>query len=183
MALIKELKKETIAKEWRIISMVFAQLILLVLIVVQFLEVIGLHVNFHLREFVLKPTADPVNLVILAIAVIVFALLYFSVKKSYPRLFEAQKNAPGIIKDVAKEKILKMKSEPQAPALLLIEFLFVAVVVVSLRAYLDPGVELIPWSRLGLEEPVTTIVNAVIAFAVLVIFYRMYGATKHYRKG
>ena len=183
MALLKEVKKETISKEWRIISLVFAQLILLVLIVIQLLAVVGLNADFYLKEIVFKPSSNPIDFIVLAVAIIAFALFYFNIKKRQPKLYEAQKNAPGIIKEVAKEKIAKLKNEPQAPALLFIEFLFIAVVVVAIRAYLDPEVELIPWSRLGLEEPITTIVNGIIALVVVVLFYRLYNVTKLYRKG
>jgi len=183
MALIKQVKEETIRKEWRAISLVFAQLILLVLIVVQFFAVIGLNINFGLKQVLFKPNLNAIDLVVLALAIIAFAMLYGSVKKSNPRLFKAQMEAPGIIKGVAKEKLVKIKNEPQAPALLLVEFLFVAVVVIALRAYLDPEVELIPWSTIGLQEPFTTIVNAIIAFAMLALFYRLYALTKPYREG
>lgn len=189
MALIKEVSKETLQREWRVISLVFAELIVLVLIVFQVLQVIGLHVNLHLGQAVLKPSIDLSNIlvsdiadiVVLAIAIIVFVLLYFAVKKRQPALYQAQKRAPGIIKQQAKQKLKKVK-EPQTPALLLIEILFIAVVIIALRAYFDPDIELIPWSTIGLGPPLTTFVNVVIALVVLGIFYRLYSVTSLYRK-
>ena len=183
MALVKEVSKETISREWKTIAMVFAQLVLIILIVVQALSVAGFHIDFYLREIAFKPSSNPIDFIVLALAAITFALLYLDVKKNQPMLYNAQQMAPSIIKETALEKISTLKYEPQAPALLFIEFLFVALLVIALRAYLDPEVELIPWSLLGLQAPVTTIVNALIAFAALAIFYKLYSITKPYRKG
>ena len=185
MALIKEVSKETLQREWRVISLVFAELIVLVLIVFQVLQLIGLHVNLHLGQVILKPSFElsvvVPELVVLAMAIVVFVLLYFAVKKRQPMLYLAQKMAPSIIKQQAKQKLGKVK-EPQAPALLLIEVLFIAVVILALRAFFDPEIELIPWSRLGLGPPLTTVVNVIISLVVLGIFYYLYGFTALYRK-
>lgn len=183
MALVKRVKKETLRNEWRTISLVFAQLIVLVLIIVQVLQIIGLKFLFNLRMVVFKPSTNPMDFVILAIAILLFALLYFEVKKKNPRLFSAEKKAPGIIKETAKQKLSKIKTEPQAPALLFIDFLFVVVVVMALKAYLDPYTELIPWSQVGIYAPYTTAINAVIAVIVLAAFYYLYSFTAAYRKG
>ena len=181
MALLKDIKRETIKREWQSISLVFAELIALVLIVFQALQVAGLNINFHVRAVVFKPSYDPVDFVVLAIALVVFALLYLEVKKRQPSLYLAQKMAPGIIKQEAKSKLAKAK-EPQAPALLLIEFFFIAAVIIALRAYFDPDMELIPWSRIGIGPPATTALNFVITLAVLAAFYRLYSFTASYRK-
>lgn len=183
MALLKEVKRESLRREWRAISMLLAQIAVVILILFQLVKVIGLNVNFHLGQIVLKPSTDPSNLAVLALAVIVFALLFFAVKKRQPRLFEAQRKAPGIIVEEARKKLRKAREEPQAPALLLIEFMFVVVVVFSMQAYLDPDLELIPWSEVGIGPPVTTVVNAAIAVIVLAAFYYLYKFTEPYRKG
>jgi len=182
MALLKEVKKETLQKEWRAASLLVAQMATIILVVFQALVVIGLNVNFSLKQFVIKPSANPVDFAALALGILVFALLYFAVKKRHPDLYNAQKSAPGIIKEEAKQKLQKAK-EPQAPALLVIEIFFVVVVVLALRAFFDPDIELIPWSRLGLGAPFTTIINAVIAIAVLGAFYYLYSFTSAYRNG
>lgn len=182
MALVKRVKKETLRNEWRTISLVFAQMIVVLLIVVQFLQVIGAKFLFSLKMVIFKPSANPLDYVLLAIAVILFALLYFEVKKRNPRLFAAEKKAPGIIKQTAKEKFGKIRAEPQAPALLFIDFLFVVVVIMALKAYFDPYTELIPWSQFGVYAPYTTIINAVVAVIVLAAFYYLYSFTAAYRK-
>ncbi len=181
MALIKQVKRETVRKEWRAISLLFAQLIIVVLIVVQLLQIAGLHVDFYLRQLVLKPSTDPSDFIVLAIAIIAFVLLYLAVKKRQPGLFLAEKKAPGIIKQGVKQKLQKVR-EPQAAALLLVEIFFVATVVLALRAFFDPQLELIPWSRVGIGPPVTTVVNVFIALVVLGIFYYLYSFTSQYRK-
>jgi len=182
MALLKRVKKETLRKEWRVISLVFAQLVVVILIVFQALQIAGLHIDFYTRQIVVKPIYSIEGIAVLAIALALFALLYLDVKRRQPALYNAQKKAPGIIKQQARQKLGLMKSEPQAAALLFVEFLFVAVLVLALRAYLDPGIELIPWSRLGIGPPFTTGLNAVIAIIVLAIFYYLYNLTKPYRK-
>ena len=183
MALVKRIDKGIVKREWRIISVVFAQLLLLVLIVVQVLQILGLHVNFSLRLFELKPVFDPVDIAVLVMSIIVLAILSYTIMKRQPLLFRAEKSAPGIIKQAAKEKLRNAKQDPRAPALLLIDFMFVAAVVVAIYAYFDPELELIPWSRIGLVSPFTTIINTVIAIAILCAFYYMYRFTASYRKG
>lgn len=183
MALIKEVKRETVRREWHAISMLFAQLVLALLIVFQVVQLIGLHVDPFLRQVVIKPSLDPANLIVLAIAVLLFALLYFAVKKRQPALYQAQKRAPGIIKQEAKRKLRNAKDDPRVAALLLIDFMFVIVVVLAIRAYLDPELELIPWSAAGLGPPLTTVVNTIIAVVVLALFYYMYRFTVSYRNG
>ena len=181
MALVKRIDKGIVKREWRIISMVFAQLLLLVLIVVQALQILGLHVNFALRIFEIKPVFDPAAIIVLAMSIIVLAILSYSITKRHPLLFKAEKSASGIIKQAAKEKLCNAKNDPRAPALLLIDFMFVTAVVVASYAYFDPELELIPWSKVGLTSPVTTIINAVIASIILGAFYYMYRFTASYR--
>ena len=179
--MLKDVDRGVIRRDWRIICVVFAQLLLLVLIVVQVLQILGLHVNFSLRIFELKPVFDPVDIAVLAMSIIVLAVLSYAIMKRNPLLFRAEKEAPGIIKQAAKEKLRNAKEDPRAPALLLIDFMFVAAVVVAIYAYFDPELELIPWSRIGLTSPVTTIINAVVAIIILGAFYYMYRFTASYR--
>ena len=181
MALIKEVGKGMLRRQWRIITFLFAQLITVFLIAFQVMQIAGMRFDFISKELVFIPDYSVENFVVLAIAVILFALLYLAAKKRYPDLYNAQKKAPGIIKDEVRNKIKKIKTEPQAPALLLVEFMFVVVLIVAMRAYLDPEIELIPWSTVGINPPITTVVNAVIAFVVIIFFYYLYSLTKSYR--
>ena len=124
MALIKEIKKDTVKRQWRIISLVFAQLIIAVLVIVQLLDVVGFSFDLKQKAIAFVPNPGIEDILILAVGILLFGLLYFAIKKRHPELYLAQKRAPSIIKDLAKEKIMKIKTEPQAPALLFIEFLF-----------------------------------------------------------
>jgi hypothetical protein len=182
MALVKQVDRKLIRREWRIISFVFAQLVLIILVVFQLLQIVGLHVNFHVRQILFRPSSDPADFVVLGIAIIALFALYFAVKKRQPALFKAEKAAPGIIKEEARQKLRKIKKEPQAPALLLIEAAFVIVLILAVQAYIDPELELIPWSEVGLGPPLTTAINAVIAVIVFGIFYYLYSLTAWYRK-
>ena len=181
MALLKRVKRKTLQKEWRTISLIFAQLLLLVLIVVQALHILGLHINFSLRIFEIKPVFNPVEITVFVLSIILLAILSYAIMKRNPSLFKAEKSAPGIIKQAAKEKLRNAKNDPRAPALLLIDFMFVAAVVIAIYAYFDPELELIPWSKVGLMPPYTTIINAVIAIVILGAFYYMYRFTASYR--
>lgn len=182
MALIKDVDRGVVKRDWRIISLVFAELLLIALIALQVWRILGIHADFYLKQVFFKPDASPDRLVVLGIALIAFAMLYFLVKKRQPLLFSAQKAAPSMIRMAAKEKLRNAKEDPRAPALLVIDFMFVATVVVALVAYFDPELELIPWSGIGIGPPFTTIINAVIALAVLGLFYYMYRYTATYRK-
>ena len=181
MALIKRIDRGIVKREWRIICIVFAQLLLLALIVVQALQILGVHINVGLRIFEIKPVFDPAAIIVLVMSIIVFAVLSYAIMKRQPLLSKAERNAPGIIKQAAKEKFRNAKNDPRAPALLLIDFMFVTAVVVAIYAYFDPELELIPWSRVGLTSPVTTIINAIIAIIILGAFYYMYRFTASYR--
>jgi hypothetical protein len=87
-----------------------------------------------------------------------------------------------MIRMAAREKLRNAREDPRAPALLLIDFMFVAIVVLAIVAYFDPELELIPWSAVGLAAPYTTVINAVIAVIVLGLFYYMYRYTADYRR-
>ena len=182
MALAKQVDRGIVKREWRIISIVFAQLVLVMLIAFQVMQVLGMHVNPYLMQVVFEPSSDPADFVVLGIAIIALLAIFFAVKKRQPGLYRAEKAAPGIIKQQAKQKLCKAKEEPQAPALLLIEAAFVIAIIIAVQAYIDPELELIPWSEIGLGPPATTVINAVIAVAVFAAFYHLYGLTAWYRK-
>lgn len=182
MALIKDVDRSVIRRDWRIICMVFAELLLIALIALQVWSILGIHVDFYLNQVFIRPDASPDRLVVLGIAIAAFAMLYLVVKKRQPLLFKAQKEAPSMIKMAAGEKLRNAKEDPRAPALLLIDFMFVAMVVLAIVAYFDPELELIPWGRVGLASPFTTVINAIIALVVLGLFYYMYRFTASYRK-
>jgi hypothetical protein len=182
MALIRDVDRGVIRRDWRIISMVFAELLLLALIALQAWAILGVHVDFFLKQVYFKPNTGPGQFIVLGIALVAFALLYFAIKKRQPLLFSAQKEAPSMIRMAAREKLRNAREDPRAPALLLIDFMFVAIVVLAIVAYFDPELELIPWSAVGLAAPYTTVINAVIAVIVLGLFYYMYRYTADYRR-
>lgn len=182
MALARQVSRRMLRQQWRLACLVFAQLVLIFLIVFQALQVAGLHVNLQLGQVFFRPSFGLQDTAVLAAAVIALVALYFAVKRLEPALFRAEGKAPGMIKREAGQKLSMIRKEPQAPALLLIEAAFVVALVLAVRAYLDPEVELIPWSSVGIGPPVTTIVNTVIALAVFGVFYYLYSLTAWYRK-
>ena len=193
MALAKQVSRKLLRKEWQIISLVFAQLVLVVLVVFQLLHILGLNLYFYVNQLffksntvlskvIFRPSTDPADFIVLGIAVIALLAMYFAVKKRQPALYKAQKAAPGIIKAEVKQKLSRIKTEPQAPALLLIEAAFIITLVIAAWAYLDPEIELIKWSKVGIGPPLTTAINAVIAVIVFAVFYYLYSLTAWYRK-
>ena len=178
----KRIKRETLSRQRRAIMLLGMQLVVLLLIVYEFLKIIGFSASFSPRRVSFAISQDPLEYGMLLLLIALLAGLYWRIKNVAPKMFIAQKNAAAEIKKAARDKIKKAKTEPQAAALLLIEFMFVMAVVLSIHAYIDPDLELIPWSEIGLHAPATTIINAVIAVIVLGLFWKMYSYTSAYRK-
>ena len=181
MALVKSVKRETLRKEWRAIAYIFTQIILVMLLVYQLLQVIGMRVFFSERLVKFSLSSSPGDYILLALIVALLASIYRRVKKKQPHLFSAQERLSAFIKEALQEKARKVK-EQRALALLLIELMFVLVVVIAAYFFFDPGLELIPWSKAGVFPPLATGLNAIVAIAVLVLFYWLYRYTAWYRK-
>ncbi|MCX6798690.1 MAG: hypothetical protein NTW59_01170 [Candidatus Diapherotrites archaeon] len=177
----RKIRRETLRKQWKAIAFIAIEFVAILLVVFELMAVVGLRVSFSQGQVSFAPAGDPIDYVLLALGVLLLAALYFTAKRSMPNLFKAHNQATAEIKKAAQEKLKKAKREPQAAALLLIEFLFVVVIVVAIQAYLDPQEELIPWSTIGVGPPVTTIVNAVIGIVVFAFFYWLYSLTSAYR--
>ncbi|MDD5147998.1 MAG: hypothetical protein PHH08_00865 [Candidatus ainarchaeum sp.] len=164
---------------------VLLEFLLAVCAVVSFFAIMGFNVFriFNTRQITFFLNLNFLDTTVFALSIVFFAIIFFAVKKRFPKLYKAQEKAFFEIKLSAREKVSKSKSDPRAIALLVIEFLFVAVVFVSLSAFFDPEFELIPWSSAGIFPPTTTILNLGIAFLVLAGFYWLYTQTADYRQG
>ena len=174
--------KEKVAANKFPIALLTIELAIVVLVVYLFYKLIGFEFNFSTRVLSLVPGFDPLLVFFFVISVVLLVAIHFAIKKKAPSLFEAQNKAAGTIKEKAIEKIKSPKTDVRAAALLLVEFAFVLLVVITIIAWVDPEFELIPWSRGGIEPPLTTVLNTIIAVAVLVFFYKLYSYTSWYRK-
>ncbi len=178
-------RKQTIKEQWKAIAYLVAQLAVLFLALYQLLVASGMilssQIFFHTKTLVFKPSKDPVEYILFVMLVALLVALSFRVKKKQPRLFAAQKQAGSTIKQAAKEKMVKVKDK-RAIALILIELMFVAVVVIAAYAFFEPNFALIRWEKANIYPPLTTWLNIVVAIVVLVLFYWIYSYTAWYRK-
>lgn len=164
-------------------GLLLVESVLAILVIYLFYKILGFEFSFATKAFTLAPAPDPVLLFFFVLCAALLVATYFAIKKRSPVLFEAQKKAPSTIKAKTREKLSKAKNEPRAAALLLIEFIFVFAIVLTIVAWLDPELELIPWTRAGILPPMTTALNAIIALIALGFFYYIYSFTAWYRKG
>jgi uncharacterized oligopeptide transporter (OPT) family protein len=164
--------------------LVLVELLLAVFAVVSFFSIIGF--NFFevvkTRQFAFSFSPNVLDSAIFISSAVLFAIVFFTIKKKFPLLYRAEQNAFFEIKASARQKVSNAKNDPRQTALLMIEFFFVVVVFVSLSAFFDPQFELIPWSKIGMVPPTTTIFNLGIALLVLAGFYWLYSKTAFYRQ-
>lgn len=165
------------------IAILVIQLTTVVLAVYLFYKLIGFKFSLADRSFALNPVLEPTLVAFFVAACALLVALYFLVKKKIPKLYEAQEMATATIKAKAIEKVSLARADAKASAIMLIQFTFVVLFVMAIIAWADPQLELIPWSQQGIEAPLTTILNGIIAVIVLGIFYYLYSFTAWYRKG
>jgi len=164
------------------IAFLFTELIVVVLAVYLFYKLLGLDFDFAARTLSFTPGLNLEALFFFVVSVVLLVAMHFSAKKRLPSLFNAQQLAKGTIKEKAVEKLSLAKNDPKASALLLIQFVFVMAVVITIVAWLDPEFELIPWSGVGIFDPLKTVLNAALAIIGLGFFYWLYSFTAWYRK-
>lgn len=80
-------------------------------------------------------------------------------------------NHKDFVKQTAKEKLHVAKTEPRVPALLVMEFFLVMVLVLATFIYLDPEYNILPWPF-----------NVLVFLAVLAIVAYLYHYSKPFRK-
>ena len=177
-----KISKEKVAKNKFPITLIFIELILALLVVYLLYKMVGLQLDFQNRVLSFVPSTDPMVSFFFVLSIALLVVLYFAIKKKAPELFQAQQLAKGTIKEKTIEKLKVPKTDSKAAALLLIEFLFVFAIVITIVAWLDPDMELIPWSKIGITDPLTTIFNVIIALIALGFFYYIYSMTSWYRK-
>jgi len=167
------------------LGLIILELVFATLTVASFLNLFGLNVLqiAYYKNFVFAVSTSMLDFALFASSLIIFAILFFAIKRRIPVIYGAQQKAFSEIKFDTMRRIGNAKTDPRIMALLLIEFMFVVIVFVSISAFFDPETELIPWGKLGLEAPFTTIINAILAILVLAGFYWLYRQTSYFRQG
>lgn len=163
--------------------LVLLEIIFAIVAVVSLLNMLGFSV-FQVFEqgkysFSFNPNLWDMSFFVLGLVLLL--LVFFAIKKRFPRLYAAQQKAWLEIEITAKKKVFSAKTDARALGLLLIELMFVIIVFVALSAFFDADFELIPWSKFGVFPPETTVINAILAVLVLAAFYWLYSQTADYR--
>ena len=165
-------------------ALVLLELVFAAVAVFSFLSIMGFNLFnvIETRKFSFALNIYSFDSVLFVLSAVLFAAVFFAVKKRFPELYRAQQKAFFEIKLSANEKVSHAKNDARPIALLFIEFFFVVMVFVSLSAFFDPQFELIPWSIAGIVAPTSTIFNIGIAAIVLYGFYWLYSKTADYRE-
>ncbi len=132
---------------------------------------------FLVNNFYKTNQIDANLLLYLGVVLGAFLILYAYIKKKYILFWEIHKQAPKL----AKESIKKNLSDFRSLTLFLVDFCFVAVLVISFWAYFDPDVSIVQWHKIGVYPPFTTIGNIILFLIILFFLYSIYKRTKEIR--
>ena len=157
------------------------QLVLAFLAVYQFLALIGFSFNVSTRHVSFGFSEDPFVYVFFVLILLMLYALYSMTRKKYEDVFVATSLIPFQFKSTTKFKLWLGKNEPRVAALLLIQFAFIAVVVMALYAYLDPDLSVVQWQKFGIYDPWTTVLNVALFLIVVGVFHWLYSFTSLYR--
>lgn len=126
-----------------------AELAVAILFVYQIFQIIL--IRSELGSFTVSFEQDPVSYIFLVLTGIVLVSIYLLINKKFPELSEAHKGVGSLIKISAKNKLIGAKDDSRVLALLLLQFTFVMVIVVSIALYLDPETNIVPfpWNIIG----------------------------------
>ena len=130
-------------------SILIAELAVAILFIYQLFQIIL--IRSEIGSFTLSFEQDPVSYVFLGLTGIVLVSIYLIISKKFPEISNAHKGVGNLIKISAKTKLIGAKDDSRVLALLLLQFIFVMVIVVSIALYLDPETNIIgfPWNIIG----------------------------------
>lgn len=166
------------SKKLKIYSFFIIELVLALI----FLYVLGNIVQVDFSAKKVSYVGTQTDVVVLIGIVLVFLIIFFTLKKKQHYLYDMQKGAYDVLKSAGKDKIKDAKQDPRIIALLAIELLFAVVFAVSISAYLDPDWSIIQWDKVGVYPPFTTLLNGVVFIIILGLFLYLYSLTKPYRE-
>lgn len=161
---------QEIKNKKKLYSILFFEIVAVLLFVYQLFQIILIKIEGG--SLLVLFEQDPMQYIFLVLAAIFLAAVYFSIAKKLPALHEAQKSAPKLIKETFGKKITNAKEDSRVAAILLLQFIFAMVIVLSIAIYLDPETNLVqaPWNY----------ILFIIFVAASFWFYRY---TKFFREG
>lgn len=167
-----------VEKDKQVLGIFAIELIIAFLFVLQFFNIVRL--NYFTHTFSLSQNFF--DLIILTLLALLLLIVFGIQRKKVHESYLIQLGANTLINETAKAKLKEAKQDPRLPALILLEFAFVVMMVAAIVAYFDPDWVIINWQSIGIQAPLTTILNAVIGIAVIALFLFMYNFTKQYRE-
>lgn len=157
------------------------EIALSIIAVFEFFKVIGLNWDFESKTIYFAQNSDYSNTIVLIIAIVLLFAINFRLKKKFPEFHSIQNLFLKNFKKGVKEKFAETKNEPRILAHLMIEFAFIMVIILVFYAWAEPRVEIIKWEKIGIIQPITTALNAIVLLVVLAGLYYLYHFTKPYR--
>jgi len=130
-------------------SILVAELAIAILFIYQFFQIIL--IRSELGSFTVSFGQDPVSYIFFGLTALVLISIYVLIAKKFPDVKNAQKGIGILIKSSAKNKVVGAKNDSRVLALLLLQFIFVMVFVISIAIYLDPATNIVPfpWNIIG----------------------------------
>ncbi len=163
-------------------SLLLIQLVLAMLVVFELLAIVGFDFNPATRTFSFGLSTNPLEYLFFMLLVGMLYIVFSKSRRTFESVFVATSMLPFMLKTNFSYKFWVARHEPKAAALVLIQFAFIMAVVLTIYAYLDPELRIVDWQRLGLQGPLTTLLNAAIFLLVVLALYWMYNYTGLYRK-
>ena len=130
-------------------TLVLVEVILAILFVYELFQIVLLKIEGE--SITVSFTENPTRYLVFGLTAVLLILIYIILMKKQPLAYKAQKEAPSLIKEVAKQKLTSAKQDTRVIALLMLQFAFVIVIVMSIALYLDPETNIVPfpWNVIG----------------------------------
>lgn len=162
----------------RAVSILFMEFLLVILFAAELLDFFGLNFTTGMLG---PPKITLANLLIMAATLGMLVLLHLYLKKKNPELAGLKGDAEEAIRARAKQSVTEARNDPRVVALLIVELMIAFTLAISIYFALDEERALIPWHKLGIYPPITTILNLIILLAVLMLLFWMYSLTLPFR--
>lgn len=162
-------------------ALLLIQMVLALFVVFEFLAIIGFAFNPLTRELSFGLSTNPLEYFFLALSAGMLYLVFSSSTKKFEEVFVAANIFPFVMKNTASHKLWLARHEPKAAALLLIQLTLMATIALAVFAYLDPDIAIVQWQNIGIQPPLTTVLNITIFLIVVAALYYLYEFTQPYR--
>jgi len=175
-------EKNVVLKHRVPFALFLIQLILAMLVVFQFLAVIGFQFVPETKQLFFGFSSDPLEYFFFFLSLALLYTVFSQSTKKSEDVFVATKMLPFTLKSAASYKLFQARKDLRASSLLLIQFAFVMTVALAIFAYIDPGFSLVQWEQFGVFAPLTTVLNIIIFLLVVLALFFLYKYTESYRE-